>query len=149
MSAANKCKPTVAPLSDIPNAVQSLCQLTNSIQKQLSTPTTICGGRNSICWLHRSFRMTKVTSYAYFEERKNVEIGLDQIMGLILVFFIGNTSSLTDLGQECKWCPAGNTMGSTSCGITRITKAVSCCQVRQEARQFNSGDQIGMSAHGP
>jgi len=52
--------------------------------------------------------------------RKNDKIGLDQITGLILDFFIGNTSSLTDLGQEYEWCPAGNTMGSTWCGNTCI-----------------------------
>jgi len=32
------------------------------------------------------------------KKRKNDEIDLDQITGLILAFFIGNTSSLTDLG---------------------------------------------------
>jgi len=48
---------------------------------------------------------------------KNIEIGLDQIIGLIFAFSVGNTSSLKDLGQEYKWCPAGNTMGSTWCGI--------------------------------
>jgi len=41
---------------------------------------------------------TKLT----LEKRKYVEIGLDQIMGLILAFFIRNTSSLTDLVQEYK-----------------------------------------------
>jgi hypothetical protein len=46
------------------------------------------------------------------KKRKNVEIGLDQITGLILIFFVGNTSSPTILGQEYKWCPEGNTMGS-------------------------------------
>jgi len=49
-------------------------------------------------------------------------MGLDQITGLNLAFFTGNTSSLTDLGQEYKWCPAGNIMGSTWCGIACITK---------------------------
>ena len=54
-----------------------------------------------------------------------------EITGLILAFFIGNTSSLTDLGQarEYKWCPADTIMGSTWCGITCITKAVSLWQV--------------------
>ena len=66
----------------------------------------------------------KLQAMLNLKKRKNVEIGLDQITGLIWVFFIGNTSSLMDLGQEYKWCPAGNTMGSTWCGITRITKAV-------------------------
>jgi len=63
------------------------------------------------------------------KKRPNVEIGLDQITGLGLAYFIWKhvnvTSSLTDSGQEYKWRPAGNTMGSTWCGITCITKAVS------------------------
>jgi hypothetical protein len=67
----------------------------------------------------------KLQAMLILKDRKNVEISLDQIMGLISAFFIGNTSSLTDLGHEYKWCPAGNTMGSTWCGITCITKAVS------------------------
>jgi len=85
------------------------------------------------------------------KKRKNVEIGLDQITGLILAFFIGNTSSLTDLGQEYEWCPAGNMMGnimgSTWCGITCITKAVSWWQVSRTS--FQLGKQMGMTAHGP
>jgi len=70
------------------------------------------------------------------KKRKNVEIGPDQITGLILAFFIGNTSSLTDLGQEYTWCPAGNKMGSTWCGITCITKAVSWWQVSRTSVQL-------------
>jgi len=58
------------------------------------------------------------------------------IMGLILALFIGNTSSLTDLGQEYKWCPAGNTMGSTWCGTTCITKAVSWWQMSRTSIQL-------------
>jgi len=60
---------------------------------------------------HRSER--KVASYAYFRKGGNVEIVLDQIMGLILAFFTGNTSSLMIVGREYKWHSAGNTMGST------------------------------------
>jgi len=59
------------------------------------------------------------------KKRKNVDIGLDQITGLIFTVFVGNTLLLTDLGQEYKWCLSGITMGSTSCGIICITKAVS------------------------
>jgi len=55
---------------------------------------------------------------------------------LILAFFIENTSSLTDLGQEYKWCPAGNIMGSIWCGITCITKAVSWWQVSRTSVQL-------------
>ena len=57
----------------------------------------------------------KLQAMLTLKKRRNVEIGLDQITGLILAFFIANTSSLTELGQEYKWCPAGNTMGSTCC----------------------------------
>jgi len=71
----------------------------------------------------------KLQAMLTLKKRKNVEIGLDQIMCLILAFFIGNTSLLTDLGQEYKWCPAGNIMGSTWCGITCITQAVPWWQV--------------------
>jgi len=70
------------------------------------------------------------------KKNKNVKIGLDQMTGLILAFFIGNTSSLTDLGQEYKWCPAGNIMSSTWCGITCITKAVSWWQVSRKSVQL-------------
>jgi len=70
------------------------------------------------------------------KKRKNVEIGLDQITGLILAVFTGSTSSLTDLEQEYKWCPAGNIMGSTWCGITYITKDVSWWQVSRTSVQL-------------
>jgi len=66
------------------------------------------------------------------KKRKNVEISLDQITGLILAFFIGITSSLTDLAQEYKCFPAGNTMGLTWCVITCIKTAVSWWQVSGE-----------------
>ena len=69
------------------------------------------------------------------KKNKNVKIGLDQMTGLILAFFIGNKSSLTDLAQEYKWCPAGDIMGSTWCGITCITKALSWWQVSRTSIQ--------------
>jgi len=78
----------------------------------------------------------KLKAMLTLKKRKNVKIGLDQITGLILAFFIGNTSSLTDLGQQHKWCPAGNIMGSTWCGITCITKAVSLWQVSRTSVQL-------------
>jgi hypothetical protein len=70
------------------------------------------------------------------KKRQSVEIGLDQITGLILTFFIGNTPSLMDLGQEYKWCPAGNAMGSIWCEITCITKAVLWWQVSRTSVQL-------------
>jgi len=42
----------------------------------------------------------KLQTMLTLKKRKNVEISLDQITGFILAFFIGNTSSLMDLGQE-------------------------------------------------
>jgi len=78
----------------------------------------------------------KLQAMLTLKKRKNVGIGLEQITGLILAFFIGNTSSLTDLGQGHKWCPAGNTMGGTWCGITCITKVVSWWQVSCQSVQL-------------
>jgi len=75
------------------------------------------------------------------KKRNNVEIGLDQITGLILAFFVGNTSSMTDLGQEYKWYPAGNIMGSTWCAITCITKAVSWLQVSRMSLQLREPNE--------
>jgi len=120
--------PAVAPLSDTPKVVQSLYQLTNSIQKQLG-PHLRPFVEGEIQFVGYTDQHDKLQTMLTLKKRKNVEIGLDQITGLILAFFIGNTSSLTDLGQEYKWCPAGNMMGSTWCGITCITKAVSWWQV--------------------
>ena len=51
--------------------------------------------------------------------RQGVEIGLDQITGLTLAFFIGNSTLSTDSGHEYKWCPASNRIGVTSCGVVR------------------------------
>jgi len=64
----------------------------------------------------------KLQAMLTLKEKQNVEIGLDLITGLILTLFIGNTSLLTDLGKEYKWCPAGNIMGSTWCGIYALQK---------------------------
>jgi len=112
--------PAVAPLSDVPMVVQSLYQLTNPIQKQQSPHLRpfVEGEIYSVSYTDQDDKLQAVLT---LKKRKNV----DQITGLILSFFIGNTSLLTDLGQEYKWCLAGNQMGSTWCGITCITKPVS------------------------
>jgi len=120
--------PAVAPLSDVPKVEQSLYQLTNSIQKQHS-PHLRPFVEGEVQFVGYTDQHDKLQAMLILKKRKNVEIGPDQITGLILAFFIGNISSLTDLGQDYKWCPAVNIMGSTWCGITCITKAVSWWQV--------------------
>ena len=62
------------------------------------------------------------------KRRQTVEIGLDQITGVTLTFFIGNSILSTDSCHEYKWCPASNRIGVTSCGVTQITKATSWWQ---------------------
>ena len=125
----------VAPLSDVPKVVQSLYQLTNSSQKQHS-PHLRPFVEGEINFVGYTDQLDKLQAMLTLKKRKNVEIGLGQIMGLILAFFIRNTSSLMDLGQEYKWCPAGNIMGSTWCEITCITKALSWWQVSRTSVQF-------------
>jgi len=127
--------PAVASLSDVPKVVQSLNQLTNSIQNQHS-PHLRPFVEGQIQFVGYTDQDDKLQAMLNLKKRKNVEIGLDQITGLIWVFFIGNTSSLMDLGQEYKWCPACNTMGSTWCGITCITKAVSGWYVSRTSVQL-------------
>ena len=127
--------PAVVPLSDVQKVVQSLYQLTNSIQKHHSPHLRpFVGGLTQV--VGYTDQDHKLQAMLTLKKRKNVEIGLDQIMGLILAFFMGNTSSLTDIGQEYKWCSAGNIMGSTWCGVTCITKAVSWWQVRRTSVQL-------------
>jgi len=104
--------PAVAPLSDVPKVAQSLYQLTNSIQKQHS-PHLRPFVEGEIQFVGYTDQDDKLQAMLTLKKRKHIEIGLDQITGLILTFFIENTSSLTDLGQEYKWCPASNTMGGT------------------------------------
>jgi len=91
----------VVPLSDVPKVVQSLYQLRNSIQKQHS-PRLLPSLEVQIQFVGYTDHNDKFQAMLTLKKRENFEIGLDQIMGLILSFFIGNTSSLTDLGQEYK-----------------------------------------------
>jgi len=101
--------PAGAPLSDVPKVVQSLYQLTNSIQKQNSPHL-------------RPFVKgdDKLQAMLTLKEKKSVEIRLNQITGLILDFFIGNTSSLTDLGQEY-------TSAFLGLGVLRVRQHQSRC----------------------
>jgi len=108
------------PVSDVPQVVQSLNQLTNSIQKQHS-PHLRPFVEGEIQFVGYTDQDDKLQAMLTLKKTKNAEISVDHITGLILAFLIGSTSSLTDLGQEYKWCPAGNTTGSTWCGITCIT----------------------------
>jgi len=91
--------PAVAPLSELPKVVQSLYQLTNSIQKH-NCPHLRPFVEGEIHFVGYTDQDDKLQAMLTLEKSKNVEIGLDQITGLILDFFMGNTSSLTDLGQE-------------------------------------------------
>jgi len=89
--------PASAPLSDVPKVVQCLYQLTNSIQNQHS-PHQRPFVEGQIQFAGYIDLDDKLQAMPTLKKMPNVEIGLDQIMGLILTFFIGNTSSLTNLG---------------------------------------------------
>ena len=121
---ADKCEPSSSAFEWRTKVVQSLYQLTNSIQKQHS-PHLRLFVEGEIQFVGYTDQDDKLHAMLTLKKRKNVEIGLDQITSLILAFFIGNTSLLMDLGKEYKWCPAGNIMGSTWCGIYALQKL--CC----------------------
>ena len=72
----------------------------------------------------RSFAVNEVNLTGYTDEhnmlqamitlkkRQGVETGLDQITGLTLAFFIGNSTLSTDSGHEYKWCQRATELGS-------------------------------------
>jgi len=126
---------SAAPFSDVPKVVQSLYQLTHLIQKQ-HNPHLRPFVQGQIQFVGYTDQDNKLQAMLPLKKRQNVNIGLHQITGLILAFFIENMSSLTEFGQEYKWRPAGNIMGSTWCGITCIAKAVSWWQVSRTSVQF-------------
>jgi len=116
--------PTTSSLHEVARLMESLHGLIDEIQRQHSPEL-------------RSFAVNEVNLTGYTDEhnmlqamitlkkRQGVEIGLDQITGLTLAFFMGNSTLSTDLGHEYKWCPASNRIVVTSCGVTQITKATS------------------------
>jgi len=97
--------PTTSSLHEIARLMESLYGLIDDIQWQHSPEL-------------RSFAVNEVNLTGYTEEhnmlqamitlkkQQGVEIGLDQITGLTLAFFIGNSTLSTDSGHEYKWCPA-------------------------------------------
>jgi len=106
--------------------MESLHRLINESQRQYSPEL-------------RSFAVNEVNLTGYTDEhnmlqavitpkRQGVEIGPDQIMGLILAFFIGNSTLSTDSCHEYKWCLASNKIGITFCRVTQITKTTSSWQ---------------------
>jgi len=118
---------TTSSLHEVTRLMESLHGLINEIQRQHSPEL-------------RNFVVNEVNLTGYTDEhnmlqamitlkkRLGVEIGLDQITGLTLAFFMGNSTLSTDSGHEYKRCPASNRSGVTSCGVTQITKATSWWQ---------------------
>ena len=68
--------PAIAPLSDVPKVVQSLYQLTNSIQKQHS-PHLRPFVERQIQFVGYTDQDDKLQAMPTLKKRKNVEIGLD------------------------------------------------------------------------
>ena len=84
-------RPAVASLSDAPKVVQSLLQLTKSIQKQHSLHLrSFVEGESQ--FVGHTDQDDKLQAMLILKKRKNVEVGLDQITRLILAFFTRNTS---------------------------------------------------------
>ena len=95
--------------------------------------------------IHIHTRTYMLQAMITLKKRQGVETGLDQITGLTLAFFIGNSTLSTDSGHEYKWCPASNRIGVTSCGVTQIMKATSWWQTsRSKVRLKANFDADGM-----
>ena len=68
--------PAVAPLSDIPKVVQSLYQLTNSIQQKQLSPHLRPFVEGEIQFVGYTDQHDKLQAMLTLKKRKNVEIGL-------------------------------------------------------------------------
>jgi len=133
--------PTTSSLHEVTRLMESLHGLIDEIQRQHS-PTL------------RSFAVDEVNLTGYTDEhkmlqamitlkkRQGVEIGPDQITGLTLAFFIGNSTLSTDSGHEYKWCSASSRIGVTSCRVTQITKASSWWQTSCSKVSLRIGDNF-------
>jgi len=77
--------PAVVPVSDVPQVVQSLNQLTNSIQKQHS-PHLRPFVEGEIQFVGYTDQDDKLQAMLTLKKTKNAEISVDHITGLILAF---------------------------------------------------------------
>ena len=77
--------PAVAPLSDVLKVVQSLYQLANSIQMQHS-PHLRPFVEGEIQYVGYTDQDHNIQAMLTLKKTVNVEVGLDQITGLILIF---------------------------------------------------------------
>jgi hypothetical protein len=152
--------------------MESLHGLVNKIQLQHS-PELRSFAVNEVRFTGYTDEHNMLQAMITLKKRKGVSVGLDQITGLTLAFFIGNSTLSTDPGHEYKWCPASNKLGVTSCGVTRITKATSwwqtsrskvmlganfdadktlimtssnCATIKELVSIMNSGDKTGFVA---
>ena len=90
--------PAIAPVSD-EKVVQSLYQLTNSIQKQNSPNLRpFVGGE--IQFVGPTDQDDKLQAMLFLKKRKNVEVSLIQITGLILALFIRKHVITDGFGAE-------------------------------------------------
>jgi len=129
--------PTTCSLHEVARLMESLHGLVIEIKRRHSPEL-------------RSFAVNEVNLTGYTDEhnmlqamitlqkRQGVEIGLDQISGLNLTFFIGNSTLSTDSSHEYKWCPTSNRIGVTSCRVTQITKATSWWQTSRSKVMFEA-----------
>jgi len=116
--------PTTSSLHEVARLMESLHGLINEIQRQHS-PELRSFAVNEVNLTGYTDRHNILQAMITLKKRQGVEIGLDQITGVTLAFFTGNSTLSTDSGHEYKWCPASNRIGVTSCRVTQITKATS------------------------
>jgi len=114
--------PTTSSLHKVARLMESLHGLINEIQRQHS-PELPSFEVNEVNLTGYTNEHNMLQAIITLKKRQGVEIGLDQITGLTLAFWIGNSTLSTDSGHEYKCCPASNRIGVTSCGVMQITKA--------------------------
>jgi len=102
-----RTEPTTSSLHEVARLMESLHGLIDEIQRQHS-PELCSFAVNEVNLTGYSDEHNMLQAMITLKKRQGVETGLNQITGLTLAFFIGNSTVSTDSGHEYKWCPASN-----------------------------------------
>jgi len=116
-------------LHKVVRLIESLYRLINEIQRQHS-PELRSFATNEVKLTGCTDGDNMLQAMINLKKGQGTETVLNQMTGLTLVFFLGNSTLSTDSGHEYTWCPASIriVVTSSSFTVTQIMKATSVWQ---------------------
>jgi len=118
-------------LRKVVRLIESLYRLINEIQRQHSPELrSFATNEIKLTGCTDGNNMLQAMINHDLKKGQGTETVLNQMTGLTLVFFLGNSTLSTDSGHEYTWCPASNriVVTSSSFTVTQIMKATSVWQ---------------------